>query len=326
MKGELPPLTPLQQRVRDDLLQPGGPRPTFPPELGRRLLDGIRAGTEGATDLLAATGEHLYVNKHALDRVHACERHHRAESRAGFPGWTPARARGSVAHRAIELAIFSEPSRPPLALVDDVIAAYEAGDDDWTPGRWLRDEASPAERAELRSGATTVATMFEECFPPLPARWQPRVEVPFTVPVQREVLTLAARPDLVLGKPIGTTARVLVIDFKTGKPAPAHLDDARFYALLVALKTGVPPYRSVAFYLDSGTWTAVDITEDDLDVAARRVIDGVTKLAAITAGGREPLATPGPTCSYCCIRDDCDVAFGHRSHAGDDDQGGETPF
>lgn len=306
-----PQLTPRQQRVRDELLAPGGPRPTFPAELHRDLRERIQQGVGEVADGLATAGTHLYVNKHTLDRVHVCERHQRAEADLGFPGWTAARAKGVVAHQAVALGLFSQPPRPPRDLVDDAMAAYEAADDDWSPGRWLK-EASPAEKAELRAAATGFVSMFDDCFPPLPAQWRPRVETTIAVPIVRDVITLAARPDLLLGRANGMEARCLVVDFKTGRESPSHYDDARYYALLVALRTGVPPYRSSSFYLESGEWSYVDITEDDLLVAARRVVDGVVKLGQLVLGEREPTATPGSACGFCCIRDSCDVAFAHR--------------
>ena len=325
-----PQLTPLQQRVRDELLAPGGSRPTFADDLHRRLRDRIQQGVAGVADGLEMAGTHLYVNKYTLDRVHVCERHQRAEAALGFPGWTAARAKGVVAHQAVALGLFSQPPRPPLDLVDDAMAAFEAADDDWSPGRWLK-EAAPAEKAELRAAATGFVSMFDDCFPPLPARWRPRVETTISVPIVRDVITLAARPDLVLGRANGMEARCLVVDFKTGRETASHYDDARYYALLVALRTGVPPYRSASFYLESGEWSAVDITEDDLLVAARRVVDGVVKLGELALGQREPTATPGSACGFCCIRETCDVAFADTRGSGDDEDdvdvfAARTPF
>lgn len=321
-----PALSPVQQRVLLELLDPGGIRPSFDPDLHRRLLNRIRAGSAGAVESLMTAGQHLDVNKYVLDQVHACERHYRAERDVGFSGWTPARARGVVAHQAIALGIFSRPPRPPLDLVDDTLARFVADDDPWTPGAWLRDEASAAETAELRAGATAVVSMFEECFPPIAPGWRPRVETALTVRVVTDALTLRAKPDLVLGKAEGNVARSLVIDFKTGRPAAAHLDDARFYALVVALRTGVPPFRSASFYLDGGDWLAVDITEDDLETAARRVVDGVERLTALAVGEREPRVSPGPACNFCVIRSTCDRAFAHLAAGDDGDGGSETPF
>lgn len=322
-------LTPQQQRVLDDLFLVGRPRPSFSADLHRELLREIKEGVAEVAELLQTAGKSVFVNKNALDRIHACERHYVAEKASPFR-WTPSRARGVVAHRAVEMGMFAEPPHPPRDLVDAAVAHYEAEGDDYSPGPWLREQATAEERAELRMEATTMATTLAESFPPLKARWKPRVESPLTVRVITDVITLSARPDLMLGVPEGTTAKTLVVDFKTGRSAAAHLDDARFYALLVTLRTGVPPFRSASFYLDSGDWTAVDVTEDDLASAARRTVAGTIALGDLAAGGRAPTATAGPMCRFCVIRDSCDVgleaARQREAQASDDGIDGDGAF
>jgi hypothetical protein len=47
----------------------------------------------------------------------------------------------------------------------------------------------------------------------------------------------------------------------------------RFYALLLALRFGVPPYRVATLYLDSGEWQAEDVDARVLERAADRVVE-----------------------------------------------------
>jgi len=94
-------LNPAQQRVID-LLGRGAERAELPAGIGAEL----RAALE---DELAPLADHLgdtplWVSKHALATVHACEAHYAASIDDPF-GWTPANARGIVAHRAIEILV-----------------------------------------------------------------------------------------------------------------------------------------------------------------------------------------------------------------------------
>jgi hypothetical protein len=302
-------LTPAQLDVVDHLLALGQPRPSFAEDLAVRLLDLLEEGLAPVFQLLGPV--ELTVNKTALAQVHACESHHLAESDVPFD-WTVANCRGTVAHRALELAVF----RPggggagrssqisPLELVDEAINRLLLGGEDWTPRDFLRG-ADPAELAEVRGGACDVVTKFQECFPPLDAKWRPRLESTCRVELGAAQIVLRSKVDLALGRPVGYEGRVLIIDVKTGRPYPTHLDDLRYYALLETLRAKVPPFRVASYYLESARWQAEDITEELLVVAAHRVVDGVRKLAELRLGVRAPSINPGPACSFCRLRDDC---------------------
>jgi hypothetical protein len=294
-------LTPAQTAVVDDLLARGEPRPTFAVDLATRLLDLLEEGLAPVFDLLGPV--ELTVNKTALAQVHACESHHLAEADVPFE-WTVASCRGTVAHRALELAVFRPGTISPLELVDEAINRLLLGGEDWTPRDFLRG-ADPAELAEVRGAACDVVTKFQECFPPLAAAWRPRLESTCRVELGASQIILRSKVDLALGRPVGHEARVLIVDVKTGRPYPTHLDDLRYYALLETLRAKVPPFRVASYYLESARWQAEDITEELLVVAAHRVVDGVTKLAELRLGVRLPTINPGPACSYCRLRDDC---------------------
>ncbi len=72
----------------------------------------------------------------------------------------------------------------------------------------------------------------------------------------------------------------------------------RFYALLMTLRFGVPPYRVASFFLESGAWQAEDVTEEALMHAADRVV-AAARTAAALANGREPSLSAGPYCGWC---------------------------
>ena len=72
----------------------------------------------------------------------------------------------------------------------------------------------------------------------------------------------------------------------------------RFYALVMTLRFGVPPYRAASLFLESGTWQAEDVTEEILMHAADRAISAARAAAALT-NGRSPELTPGIFCCWC---------------------------
>jgi hypothetical protein len=303
-------LTPSQRRVVDELMMGGGgraARPHFPDDLARRLRAELQDATADAAERLAMLGAEVHVNKAELARVHQCERLHQAESAVGFPGWSKDLARGVVAHKAIELGVFMAGEPAPLELVDAAIDRIIEEGDDRTPRTWLL-EAPATELAELRAAANDLVCKFEASFPPLKKDWRPRLESPVRVELHAGQIVLRSKVDLALGKPEGTQAGVLVVDFKSGRAYPHHIDDLRYYALLETFRSGVPPFRVASYYLDAGNWHHEDVTEELLAITMRRVIDGVLKLAALRTNEREPTFTPGPACGYCRLRDTCEGA------------------
>lgn len=310
-------LTPPQRRVVEELFDRGGRhhRPEFDPGLPVRLRDQLEDGLAAvAADL--ATGE-LWVNKRALATVLACERHHVAEAEAGFGGWTPATARGTVAHKALELRMAMAVTPAPLELVDAAIERLELADRPPGLGAWLAG-LTPVERAELRAGANDIVAKFEECWPSIPAAWRPRTEVAQYLSICDDRITLAARVDLALGQARGREARVLIVDLKTGGPQPGHLDDLRYYALVHAIRTGVPPFRVATYYLDACSFHHEDIDEDDLHQAAARVVDAVTRIIELRhTRVRAPAISPGPRCGWCLARDDCQGAAAWQAQQAD---------
>jgi hypothetical protein len=90
----------------------------------------------------------------------------------------------------------------------------------------------------------------------------------------------------------------IAIDLKTGSAYPQYAEDNRLYALVLALRFGVPPFRVASFFLEGGTWQAEDVDETTLFHAADRVVEAARSAAALH-NGREPALTPGPWCGWC---------------------------
>lgn len=296
-----PTLTPTQQRVLTDLMGLGQERPTFPADIGLRLRDELEVALAAVAEELG--DQQLSVSKQALSEVHTCERHHL--SQAGTFTWSVATATGTVTHKAIELSATMRVPPGPEHLVDLALDRL-AADLDWGPGAWLM-AADPVELAELRGAALDRMLKFSDEFPPLKLSWRPRLESSLSTGLCADRIWLRGRVDLALGRPQGCTAGVLIVDFKTGRPGRTSADDLRFYALLETLRTGVPPFRVATWYLDSGQFHAEDVGEDLLASAARRVADGVKLLHRLHTD-REPTISPGPACTYCAVRAECDGA------------------
>lgn len=298
-----PELTPVQARTIAELGAAGGDRPTFDPDLGRQLRADLEDGLAPVLDDLAPD-EDVQLSKHLLGRIHGCEVRLLAEDAAGdeFTVTVPI-ARGTIAHKAIELGIHWRGEPLPLHLVDEAMASLGATD------HWLTDflqTCTETERAQLRGDASDRVAKFFECFPPLQARWRPVTESTQIVDLAGGRIRLRGKVDLTLGTARGIQAGKVVIDLKTGAANPAHRDDLRFYALLDAIRVGVPPRLVASFYLDMGEARTEAVTEDLLHATVARTVDGIVRLAALRAGTAEPVYRPSWSCRWCVHLPSCD--------------------
>jgi hypothetical protein len=305
-------LTPAQRRVTEELLALGQPRPRFDPALAADLRARLEEGLAPLADALAP--DVLWLSKHALAQVHACEAHYLAEQ-GPMGEWSVATAEGEVTHRAIQLSVAVSPTPPPLELVDHALAEL-AADSAGSLG-WFVATLPVAARAELRARAANAVATFLECWPALPGSWWPRTELRLRAELCGARIVLSGKVDLVLGRAVGAEARCLFVDLKTGGRYPTHLDDLRFYALVQALRIGVPPFRVASYYLDSASFSAEEVTADTLEIALRRTLDGARKIVELRTAARPPTLTPGPRCRYCRVRTTCDGAraWDGRLHA-----------
>lgn len=311
-------LTPVQRRTLADLGAAGIERPAFPDDLGRRLRADLEAGLAPVVADLAPD-ETLHLAKHLLARVHGCEGRLLAEDAAGeeFVVTVPI-ARGTIAHKAVELGVHWPGEALPLVLVDEAIARLSVTD------HWLQAflaSCSPGDRAELRGEAADRVAKFFECFPPLVPTWRPVTESSQIVELAGGRIRLRGKVDLTLGtaRPDAegrVRAGKVVIDLKTGGPNPVHRDDLRFYALLDAVRLGVPPRLVASFYLDLGEARTEEVTEGVLDATVARTVDAARRIVGLRAGTVGPAFRPGPACRWCVAAATCAVG---RAWLADDD-------
>lgn len=309
MTDERSSLNPTQRRTLE-LLR----RPAEPPEPVGDVVDGLVALLEDGLGPLVdviETPNRLVLHKHALAGLNACEASWMAE-RASF-AWSTRTARGTVVHKAIELAVHWHGEPIPGELVEHAVERLAASDRSIASYLGALD---PAERAELVAACVDLVSKFQECVPPLRAAFRPvsesRVEAKFLD--GRVVLTGVV--DLTLGRPDGDRPGKVILDYKTGQVHAAHREDLRFYALLEAVRLGVPPRLVATLELDSGTVHHETVTPALLEAAARRVVDTARRLAALDHLGAEPVRRPGPRCRWCPIASGCEP--GKAWLAGDD--------
>jgi hypothetical protein len=304
-------LNPAQQEVLDLLGAVGAERPQFDAALRHELRAELEHGLEPLVEHLPE-GASLFVSKHKLSQVHGCEARFVAEEDGDF-AWSVPMARGSVAHRAIEMGVWWRGEPVPGDLVDETMAKLAQGND--SLGDWLRT-CGELDRAELRGQATERVTTFFECFPPLKSRWRPVLEGKVRVELFDARIVLSGKTDLALGQADGTTAGKVLIDFKTGGFSPAHIDDLRFYALLETLKIGTPPRLLASYYLEAGQPHPEAVTVGLLEATLARTVDGVAGMVELLYGGREPRFRSGPSCRWCPMLDTCEIGTSYVS--GDD--------
>jgi hypothetical protein len=174
-------------------------------------------------------------------------------------------------------------------------------------------ELSVSEQDDALMEVARRVTLFQGSFPPLkPLRRElsPISELRVRAELLGGDLVLSGQIDVVLGVPDRlepNRATRLVVDLKTGSAYPEFAEDMRFYALVMTLRFGVPPYRAASLFLESGTWQAEDVTEELLQHAADRAI-AAARAAAALSNGREPALTPGVYCSWCPQAATCAVA------------------
>ncbi len=296
-----PPLTAAQQEVIDLLGATPRERPAFDRSLRADLHGLLSRELQGLADALPPDVG-LWISKRALSGVHGCEARYLAEHSGAFE-WSVPVARGTVAHKAIELSMNWRGELIPAELVDEALSRLTEGTD--SLAQWLQT-CTEVDRAELRGEANDRVAKFLECFPPLKRQWVPVAESRVRVELCDERIVLQGKVDLSLGRPDGEVAGKVLIDLKTGGFAPSHLDDLRFYALLETLRVGTPPRLLASYYLDQGRAHSEPVTEGLLHAAAVRTIDGARRLVALLHEDAEPVRRPGTPCRWCSERPGCD--------------------
>lgn len=298
-------LTPRQRDTLERLGAKRAERPVFDPAVAadlRALLEDELAGPVSALPDETT----LFVNKHALATIHACEARWHAEDQDPAFAVSPPVVKGVVAHKAIELGINRRPGTPlppPADLVDQAMASLERSEQ-WM-SEWLRT-CPDDDRASVRSDAVNRVSEFDEIWPPLASRWRPATEVKVRADLARGRVTLSGRVDLSIGRAEGRTAGKVIVDFKTGGFSLAHREDLRFYALVETLRLGVPPRAVATSYLESGELHVEDVTVGVLEAAAARVVDAVERMVAIRHHDHPPVPRPSALCRWCRARPHCE--------------------
>ena len=289
-------LTAPQRRTLDGLIGTGE-RPLVPGDLVPSVRDRIEDAARGFE-----LAESLWLGKSNLNDLGRCPGLFdavRKGERRPF-GFTPRFAAGRLAHKAVELEVAGREDRDAHGLVEE--AARRLAEDDGFRTYW--EGLDPLRRDESLMESAKTLELFRATLPPLrPLRRQlaPSTEWHVRAELLGGALVLSGQLDLVLGAASPAEpnrATRLAIDLKTGRAWPEHAEDMRFYALVLALRFGVPPYRVATLYLDSGEWQAEDVDARVLGRAADRVIEAVRAAASAQAGRPVPLR-PGPYCTWC---------------------------
>ncbi|MGH2662643.1 MAG: PD-(D/E)XK nuclease family protein [Actinomycetota bacterium] len=300
-------LTTVQERTLVELMGSREERPLFPRSVAEDLTAELERHLMPAADRLPE-GRQLWLTKGRLVNLHSrCEGFFLADElgEAVFT-YGPQLAVGKVVHKAVEVGVYAR-TLGEAELAERALDRLRESDPRFDEYAGLLDEV---ERAELLGEAVRQLSWFRTAFPPLERSWNPVVEWPVRVELAGGRIVLSARPDLVLGsadqeEPM--RARRLVLELKGGQDRPEQDDDARFYALVMALHHGVPPFRVVTVNLQGGTSRPQDVTMDLLRSALRRVADGAARAVALL-GGEEPNLRPGKWCEWCPRSETCPVS------------------
>ncbi len=299
-------LTAPQRRALEELIGTDA-RSIFAGDLAERLRARIEEGVgEIPTD-------QLWLGKEKLNDHGRCEGKFLSQILGESPPFehSTKSAEGILLHKAIEAEVGGREPLDPHEIgrraAERLLDREERFAEYW-------QALDAAQQDEHLMEVVRGLTLFQATFPPLRElrrELAPVCELGVRVELLSGTLVLSGRIDLVLGPPDRAEplrATRLAIDLKSGGAYPEHAEDMRFYALLLALRFGVPPYRVASVFLDSGEWQAEDVTEETLVHAADRVIEAA-RAGAVLSKGREPNLTPGPWCGWCPRADRCPSAI-----------------
>lgn len=270
----------------------------FPGDMAQRLRDRIETAVRGLE-----LREPLWIGKAHLGDLGRCEGSFAAKLADEAPPFrhSSRSAAGVLLHKAIEVDVGSreylEAWDVAAVACDRVVEREERFAEYW-------GELRPPDQDEVLMEVVRRVDLFRATFPPLKElrhELGPISELRVRAELLGGALTLSGQIDLVLGVPDRSDpslATRLAIDLKSGGAYPEFVEDMRFYALLMTLRFGVPPYRGASLFLESGEWQAEDVSEVVLARAADRVIEAARTAAALTAG-RDPELTPGVHCGWC---------------------------
>lgn len=321
------PHSAASQRLLEGLLGWRQPRPRADDGLAVRLraqLEEGLVGLGGDLDLAAGAGRGgvVQITKTGLTRL-SCDGWQRDPRpyEHSLPG-----ARGILTHAAVEYDWRQGRRDTPHRVVEAVWQqeASRRPGDPASLSRWLN--AYPSEQADaLREEVATLLADFREVWPVLPdTHVDARLERAVVVRLGGGRVVLRGVPDLVLrSRHRDEHLRTLVVDFKTGLPRPEQdRAELRFYALLVTLAEGRPPFRWATYHVTEGRSEHEDLAAVILERTVARVLDGVRQAARLARhpGDDGLVIRAGAWCRFCTREQDCEVAEEARRRR-DEEQG-----
>ena len=298
VESSIPPLTPAQSETLDLIRLPVEERITHSSDLRAQTLLDLEKAT---IDLVDYLDEPLWVSKHQLQAVNGCEALYEAQKMEPFE-WRLPMTRGQIFHKCVELSIHLNPGRTAFELVDEAFARLIDRNDGLAD---FLTSISDIERAEIRSEVSSLLQTFFETFPPLRRAWAPTTELPRKVLLHGGKIVLQGRFDLTIGRPDDLTAGRVLVELKTGRAVPHHLDDLRFYALLATLVVGVPPSLLASFYVDAGRVQIEAVDEDLLASSLKRTSNSLIRLMELRLKRTQPERRPSAACRWCPEAADC---------------------
>ena len=291
-------LTPAQKATLDLIRLPNQERITHASNLAAQIELELERETVDFVDRL---DESLWISKRQLHAVNSCEALYEAQEEQSFE-WRIPMTRGQIFHKCVELSIHLPSGRTASELVDEAVTSIMGRGDGLAEFLLsLRD----VERAEIRSEVAGLLQTFFDTFPPLRSAWHPTTELPRKVLLHQGKIVLQGRFDLTLGRPEELTAGRVLIELKTGRSVPHHLDDLRFYALLETLVVGVPPALLASFYVDAGRVQVEHVDEDLLRSAIRRTAESIERLVELRLGRAQAHKRPSGACKWCPVAESC---------------------
>jgi len=302
-------LNPAQLEVLELLGATPEERPSFDPNLRVELKTDLEIALSYLAEVIPED-DILFVGKRQLAQVMGCEAKYLAELEGDFE-WSIPLARGTLAHKAIELSVHWRGDKNPIELTEQTLAKVEF--DEAPLGRWLQS-LTEADRAELQGEVSGRVTAFLECWPPLKREWRPAMESPARVEIAQGKIVLAGKVDLALGRASGNVAGKVLVDLKTGRFSPIHRDDLRYYALLEAIRIGTPPRLVATYYLDQARFTPEPVSIAMLHSTIARVVDAIHRMVELRYQDHQPTKTPGPPCNWCPALDTCAEGQAHLAN------------
>jgi hypothetical protein len=137
------------------------------------------------------------------------------------------------------------------------------------------------ERVDFEDEIETQSAITLSRWPRLSPAWLPRTQERIAIPLAGGGIVLVGIIDLIIGAPSRGRASVEVIDVKSGRPRLDDREDLRYYALLEALRSGAPPFRTATFYTRTGQVDFEDIDDEVLTCTVRSVLSAVEQLVGV---------------------------------------------